>query len=133
MSSSAERHRRLALPALLFGAIAIGFSPIFVRLSELGPVATGFYRLLLALPLLWLWMRWEQRAAAETRRVAALPIAVAGILFAGDILFWHWSITTTTVADATLFANFAPVIVTVGAWLYPVSYTHLTLPTNREV
>ena len=118
MSSSAERHRRLALPALLLGAIAIGFSPIFVRLSELGPVATGFYRLLLALPLLWLWMRWEQRAAAETRRVAALPIAVAGILFAGDILFWHWSITTTTVADATLFANFAPVIVTVGAWLY---------------
>ncbi len=109
----------LALPALLAGGIAIGFSPIFVRLSELGPIATGFYRLLLALPLLWLWMRWEERRTAPaTTRIRWLPIAVPGILFAGDILFWHWSIATTTVANATLFANLAPVIVTIGAWLY---------------
>jgi drug/metabolite transporter (DMT)-like permease len=117
MSSFANRPGRLALPALLAGAIAIGFSPIFVRLSELGPVATGFHRLLLALPLLWLWMRFEARAAPAAR-LAASPIGLAGVLFAGDILFWHWSITYTTVADATLFANFAPVIVTIGAWLY---------------
>ncbi len=112
------RTQRLALPALLAGGIAIGFSPIFVRLSQLGPIATGFYRLLLALPLLWLWMRWEERAASRKTGVAWLPIAVPGILFAGDILFWHWSITYTTVANATLLANLAPVIVTVGAWLY---------------
>jgi drug/metabolite transporter (DMT)-like permease len=119
LSSFAERPRRLALPALLAGGIAIGFSPIFVRLSELGPIATGFYRLLLALPLLWLWMHWvERRATRETARIEWLPIAVPGILFAGDILFWHWSITYTTVANATLFANLAPVVVTVGAWFY---------------
>ena len=122
MSSFAQVPRQpqpLALPALLAGGIAIGFSPIFVRLSELGPIATGFYRLLLALPLLWLWMRWEERHTARTTaRIEWLPIAVPGILFAGDILFWHWSITYTTVANATLFANLAPVIVTAGAWLY---------------
>ena len=122
MSSFAQvplQPRRLALPAVLAGGIAIGFSPIFVRLSELGPIATGFYRLLLALPLLWLWMRWEERRTARaTARIEWLPIAVPGILFAGDIPFWHWSITYTTVANATLFANLAPVIVTAGAWLY---------------
>ncbi len=119
MSSSAEQPPRLALPALLLGGIAIGFSPIFVRLSELGPIATGFYRLFLALPLLWLWMRWAGRGAAPaTRKVRWLPVAVPGALFAGDILFWHWSITYTTVANATLFANLAPVIVTFGAWFY---------------
>jgi drug/metabolite transporter (DMT)-like permease len=117
MSSSADEPQRLALPALLTGGIAIGFSPIFVRLSELGPVATGFHRLFLALPLLWLWMRWEG-AARGTAKVAWLPIAVPGALFAGDIFFWHWSITYTTVANATLFANLAPVIVTFGAWFY---------------
>jgi drug/metabolite transporter (DMT)-like permease len=118
-SSPAERPQRLALPALLLGGIAIGFSPIFVRLSELGPIATGFYRLFLALPLLWLWMRWEERRAAQrTTRIEWLPIALPGVLFAGDILFWHWSITYTTVANATLLANLAPVIVTLGAWLY---------------
>ncbi|HLH96379.1 MAG TPA: DMT family transporter [Xanthobacteraceae bacterium] len=110
----------LALPALIVGSIAIGFSPIFVRLSELGPVATGFYRLFLALPLLWLWMHWEGGAVRAGPRWLPmnLPMAVPGILFGGDIFFWHWSITKTTVANATLFANFAPVIVAIGAWLY---------------
>jgi drug/metabolite transporter (DMT)-like permease len=119
MRETPEQGRaRLALPALLLGGIAIGFSPIFVRLSELGPIATGFHRLLLALPLLWLWMRWEARRTARPTATAWLPIAVPGVLFAGDILFWHWSITYTTVANATLFANLAPVIVTAGAWLF---------------
>jgi drug/metabolite transporter (DMT)-like permease len=118
-SSLAEGPQRLALAALLLGGIAIGFSPIFVRLSELGPIATGFYRLFLALPLLWLWMHWEERRAAPgTTRMEWLPIALPGVLFAGDILFWHWSITYTTVANATLLANLAPVIVTLGAWFY---------------
>jgi len=116
MPNAEPRSQRLALPALLIGGIAIGFSPIFVRLSELGPIATGFYRLLLALPLLWLWMRWEGGKPAGRRHW--LPLAVPGILFAGDIFFWHWSIAYTTVANATLFANLAPVIVTLGAWLY---------------
>jgi drug/metabolite transporter (DMT)-like permease len=119
ISSLAKLPQRLALPAVLLGGIAIGFSPILVRLSELGPVATGFHRLFLALPLLWLWMRWEGRRAAEgMTRAKWLPIAVPGILFAGDILFWHWSITYTTVANATLLANLAPVIVALGAWLF---------------
>jgi drug/metabolite transporter (DMT)-like permease len=118
MSSIAEPPQRLALPALLIGGIAIGFSPIFVRLSELGPIATGFYRLFLALPLLWLWMHREGRAARGTTKVEWLPIAVPGILFAGDILFWHWSITYTTVANATLLANLSPAIVTFGAWFF---------------
>jgi drug/metabolite transporter (DMT)-like permease len=119
MSSFAAQPRRLALPALLVGGIAIGFSPIFVRLSELGPIATGFHRLFLALPLLWLWMHWEgRRAAPRTTTVEWLPMAVPGALFAGDIFFWHWSITYTTVANATLFANLAPVVVTFGAWFY---------------
>jgi drug/metabolite transporter (DMT)-like permease len=114
-----EPPQRLALPALVLGGIAIGFSPIFVRLSELGPIATGFYRLFLALPLLWLWMRWEAGQGAQTvDNIARVRFAVPGLLFAGDILFWHWSITYTTVANATLFANLAPVIVTLGAWLY---------------
>lgn len=108
---------RLALPAVLAGGVAIGFSPIFVRLSELGPIATGFYRLFLALPLLWLWMRLEAPPQVKPPAAEWLTAVLPGALFAGDILFWHWSITYTTVANATLLANFAPVVVTLGAWL----------------
>ncbi len=117
----ADGRARIALAALLAGAIAIAFAPIFVRLSELGPTATAFHRLALALPALWLWRHWEGRAARPIVRPATradyLGFGVAGLLFAGDLAFWHWSIRFTTVANATLLANFAPVFVTLAGFV----------------
>lgn len=109
--------QRLALAALIAGALAIAFSPIFVRLSEVGPTATGFYRTLLAVPPLWLWARLRPAGAAPGPLPLAL-ILLPGLLFAGDLFFWHLAIQYTSVANATLFSNFAPVIVTLGAWLF---------------
>ncbi len=113
---------RFAVTALFGGAIAIAFAPIFVRLSELEPTATAFYRLLLALPALWLWhgvvdRRPGSRAAGPRRPGDYLGLAVCGLFFAGDLAVWHWSINYTTVANATLLANFAPVFVALAGWL----------------
>jgi drug/metabolite transporter (DMT)-like permease len=110
---------RLAFGALLAGAVGISFAPIFVRLSEVGPSATAFYRVFLALPLLWLW-RLQERHKSDAPAQPAGPkdyrqLALAGLLFAGDLALWHWSIQLTSVANATLFANFAPIFVTLGA------------------
>ena len=41
--------------ALVAGALAMGISPIFVRLADVGPFASAFWRGTLALPLLWTW------------------------------------------------------------------------------
>lgn len=111
---------RFAFPALLLGATAIGLAPIFVRLSELGPEATAFHRLFLSLPLLGLWV-WHQR----NRRTAGAPfgdlrarrwLIFAGLFFAADLAVWHWSIRITSVANATLLANLAPVFVVLAGW-----------------
>jgi drug/metabolite transporter (DMT)-like permease len=51
---------RLAVIALLLGAFGTSLSGIFVKLSELPPTATGFYRVFLSAPVLWLWLRWER-------------------------------------------------------------------------
>lgn len=110
-----------ALAALLLGAVLVGASPIFVRLSELGPMATAFYRPFLAIPVLMLWMAADRQRNPSTRRPAGrgdyLRLLLAGAFFAGDLAFWHLSIMNTSVANATLFANFAPIFVTLGAWL----------------
>lgn len=111
---------RLAFPALLLGATAIGLAPIFVRLSETGPVATAFYRMFLSLPVLgvWWWMERRRRGARPTandRRRRSWLIA-AGLFFAADLAVWHWSIRITTVANATLLANLAPLFVTLASW-----------------
>lgn len=107
--------------ALLGGALGIGFAPIWVRLSQVGPSATGFYRLLLALPFLWAWYGSEKPNADSAPAVSPnqpwAKLALAGFFFAGDLAFWHWSIRWTTVANSTLFANCAPLFVTLGAWL----------------
>jgi drug/metabolite transporter (DMT)-like permease len=113
--------KRVAFVALLAGATGIAFAPIFVRLSELGPTATAFYRLALALPILWLWMEIGDRRAATNRPTGYrdfVGLAVSGLFFAGDLGLWHWSIKLTSVANSTLLVNLAPVFVALGAWLF---------------
>jgi len=113
---------RLALNALFLGALGIAFAPIFVRMSQVGPSATAFWRLALAWPALFLWMQVEGRGQAAPRRPSSradyLRLVAAGLFFAGDLAIWHWSIRFTSVANATLLANFAPIFVALGSWLF---------------
>ena len=123
MSAAWARPKTLAIAALLAGATAIGTAPLFVKVSEAGPVSSAFWRVFLALPLLWCWAALEERAAARSkapsreRRNFKLAI-IAGVLFAGDLAFWHWSIVLTSVANSTLLANCAPIFVTLAAWAF---------------
>ncbi len=111
---------RRAVFVLLLGAASISLAPIFVRLSEIGPSATAFYRLFFALPVLWVWMRQDARHDTVHRQPSSINdywrLSLAGFFFAGDLALWHWSITLTSVANSTLLANFAPVFVTLGGY-----------------
>ena len=100
--------------ALIGGAIAIGFAPIFVRWSEVGLNATAFWRLALSLPMLWL-LCWRSGGPVIPVRGHGL-LAIAGICFALDLIFWHASIALTSVANATLLANLTPIAVVLFYW-----------------
>jgi drug/metabolite transporter (DMT)-like permease len=108
--------RNVALAALALGGCAIAFAPIFVRVSETGPTASAFWRVALAVPFLGIWTLLTARPAV-TRNAFSWPLAVAGLAFAGDLAVWHLSILYTSVANATLLANLAPLFVTVGGFL----------------
>lgn len=112
---------RVAMAALLCGALGISFSPIFVRLSELEPTATAFHRVFLALPFLMVWSGLEKQKSPNTRQPAEMRdygvLVLAGAFFAGDLAFWHWSLTLTSVANSTLLANSAPIFVTLAGFL----------------
>src|SRR5262249_28837419 len=115
VSTTTEPRRVVAFACLVLSAVAMGASPIFVRLADVGPYASAFWRTLLALPLLWLWSRVEARGAAPTPFDRSA--LVAGLLFAGDLFFWHLAIVDTTVANATFLATTTPLSVPVGAWV----------------
>ena len=110
----------MALVALLLGAVFIGLSPIFVRISETGPTATAFWRVALAVPVLWaLYAAWGRSSSSAAG--AALPwrlFIYAAIAFAGDLGFWHISLKFTSVANSTLLANLSALFVTLAAWLF---------------
>ncbi len=102
---------------LLAGGAAIGFAPILMRVAENGPVASAFWRMALAAPLLWLWC-WRGRAVTlPVQRPANAVLLWCGFCFAGDLALWHWSILHTSVANSSLLVNLAPVFVTLIGWL----------------
>lgn len=102
-----------ALVCLVLGAMAMGISPVFVRNAEVGPFASAFWRAFAALPLLGLWALLERRKrrAGGLSSDPANPRAVllAGVFFAGDLVFWHLAILNTSIANATFFACLAPI------------------------
>ena len=113
---SGDRHS-LALVALFAGATAIASSALFVKVSETGPVSTAFWRVFLALPLLWAWALaggWKLHAGNYRGRRGLM--CGRGLSFRrsrGMALVYRAHLG----ANATLLANLAPIFVTLAAWL----------------
>ena len=105
--------------ALLTGGIAIGFAGIFMRLSDVNPLASAFWRMALAAPVLWVWaLSVQQRDVADGKSIAfSAGLLWAGVWFAGDMAIWHLSLHFTTVSNATLLSNFAPIFIAAWLWL----------------
>src|ERR1700694_1935653 len=106
---------RAAFLCLLAGGCCIAFAPIFVRLSDTGPVASAFWRTALAAPLLWLWLFTRPSSPPSPQgqgEISPPPLGegweggrhwpalvLAGLFFACDLGVWHWSIVWTSVAN----------------------------------
>ena len=103
-----------ALAVLVTGAAIIGLAPILVRLADAGPAAIGFWRVTFAMPLLALIAMRTDGGVGRPSKFALL----AGVAFACDLGFWHYSIHFTSVANATVLTNLTPVVVTVVAWIF---------------
>lgn len=109
------------LPALAVGILVISFSPVLVQVSEVGPSATAVYRMLFALPALTAWMVLER--GPEHVPLCKLKmrdwglLALAGLLFTGDLVAWHSAIRMSGVANATFLAHLSTPIISLGAWL----------------
>lgn len=107
----------LAFSLLVIAAIAMGAGAIFVRLADVGPFASAFWRTFLSLPILWLWMHFETAAHPDKPPPIDRSVWICGVVFAADLFFWHLSLLSTTVANATFLSTTAPIWVALGAWL----------------
>jgi drug/metabolite transporter (DMT)-like permease len=105
---------RLAVPALLVANVALACGPWLVRLaqteSHIGPIASGFWRLALALPFLVLvGVRAGEPQPIVWQGVFAIAL-ISGLFFAADLGTWHVGILHTRLANATLFGNITAIL-----------------------
>ena len=101
---------------LIIGASMLGGSGIFVKLSDSSPSLIAFYRSLFALPFLYAWMKFEERNSSSEiiwDKKTFFFLLLGGLCFALDMSIWNWSLSFTSVANATLMANIAPVFVVI--------------------
>ena len=98
---------------LATGAMLIGFAPIFVKWSELTPSSILFYRMALTLPFLFfLNFYLNKKLWFEVKdKKTILYSALASIAFTTDLSLWHFSMSITSVSNATIIVNSAPIFV----------------------
>lgn len=89
-----------------------------MRLSDVNPLASAFWRMALAAPVLWVWALTTARGDRLCGRCIGFSptVAWAGLYFALDMGLWHLSLHFTTVSNATLLSNFAPVFIALWMW-----------------
>lgn len=112
MGSNTTAAGRWAFPAMITGSACLAFGPWLVRLADVGPLASAFWRQALAVPFLFglalVAGRQQGRPAFAGSTAGLIGLAaLAGVAFAADLSVWHLGILRTTLANATLLANAA--------------------------
>jgi drug/metabolite transporter (DMT)-like permease len=102
---NAAKPQPLAFAALIVGNVALAFGPWLVRLTDVGPVAAGFWRLALALPFLWLIAIAAKQRPHWPSYALIWALLFAAFFFAADLAAWHAGIRLTKLGNATLFGN----------------------------
>ena len=102
---------------LLFGAVCISFSAVFVKLAGVAPSVSAFYRLFIGgVTLLGVLAATGNLGAA--RRAVGWPALGCAVFFVSDLLCWHASINAVGPGLSTLMANFQVFLITaiVAVW-----------------
>jgi drug/metabolite transporter (DMT)-like permease len=92
---------------LIAANLVLALGPWMVRLADVGPVAAGFWRLTLAIPVLAFIALRQSRGRPAPGWTLIAAIVAGGLFFAADLAAWHEGILRTKLANATLFGNFA--------------------------
>lgn len=90
---------------VLCGAFLISFSGIFVKLAQVSPTASGFYRVAFGAGFLFVGVLLKHEFKMPGA-VQLILVAFCGLSFALDLFFWHEAIMHIGPGLATLIGNF---------------------------
>ena len=111
---------------LAIAVIALAFSPIFTKLSEIeiSPTATIFNRLWIATIVMSGWQLFQTRDFAPTQlKEFNFNYKQQGLLIFASLsatlssILWAISFTQTSIASSTVLRSLTPLFISLGAWL----------------
>jgi drug/metabolite transporter (DMT)-like permease len=109
--------RLLPYIALIAGILSLTLSAFFVRWADAPAPVFAFYRMgiggLLITPL---FIKGGPAKQIRSRKFLIFPI-LGGLFTTFDLIFWNTGVQITTVANATLLSNTAPIWVVLSLWL----------------
>ena len=104
---------------LATGAMLIGFAPIFVKWSELSPSSIMFYRMVLTLPFLFIlnfYLNKKMTFSLNDKKTIFYS-ALASMAFTFDLVLWHYAMDITSVSNATIIVNSAPILIAILSYI----------------
>lgn len=104
-ATDAPQKNRRGYLLVFAGALCISFAAFFVKGASVDPSAVAFYRLVFGGGALFLVAVLQRTRLAPYRKTLWI-VALAGLLFCCDLLFWHASIVIVGPGIATILTNF---------------------------
>ncbi len=95
---------RIAALQVSAGALLISFSPVFVKVADVGPAAIAFYRILFG-GLVLLAVAFLTGRIVQVDRKKFLLALFCGLILAVDLSVWHTSIKLIGPGLATILGN----------------------------
>lgn len=95
-----------AFLALILANAVLAMGPWFVRLADVGPTASGFWRLAIAAPILLFATRASGQPLPHNPKLILL-LLFSGVFFALDLASWHAGILMTKLMNGALLGNIA--------------------------
>jgi drug/metabolite transporter (DMT)-like permease len=97
--------RNTAIIHLIAGAVMISFSGVWVKISNVTPTVSGFYRVLFGGIFLLAAACWQKELTWKGHYRFGLGL-LCGLFLALDLFFWHQSILYIGPGLATILGNF---------------------------
>lgn len=104
--------------AAVSGAAFISLTAVFIRLADVSPATSVFFRCTLALPLLAALAWREHRRGNRATRTDVLRYTVAGAMLGVDFALWSQAIMLVGAGISTVLVNVQVVVVPLLAFLF---------------
>ena len=117
----------LALFSLFMAVLCFSIGNVITRFADVGPASTAFFRLFLAMPIMWFMMGVSLQSKENDGDEEYLPVlnikvigigVLCGVLYGVEITFLHYAFTQGSVGVAVFLNNASPLLVCLGSWLF---------------